>query len=199
MSYCIKCGHLAKENERFCTVCGTPLIASKNKDLARTVTVTRRKKVSSIPEENITFSESDWNERPDFPVNEEEEFPSWNENEQESDPASLFTSVIENFKGEEDMPNHTEIQYTPWDGSDSTEEQEWLENEFESVSSMPVGKYLTSIIWMLIPILGLILSIVWASGGTRFEERSKLAKAFLLLVAIAACVCTAIYLIKWYF
>ena len=59
MSYCIKCGHLAKENERFCTVCGTPLIASKNKDLARTVTVTRRKKVLSIPEENSAFAEND--------------------------------------------------------------------------------------------------------------------------------------------
>lgn len=198
MSYCIKCGHLAKENERFCTVCGTPLIASKNKDLARTVTVTKRKKVSSIPEENITFSESDWNERPDFPVNEEE-IPSWNENEQENDSESLFTSVIENFKEEEETPNKPEMQYTPWDGSDSAKEQEWLDNEFESSTAMSVGKYLTSIIWMLIPVLGLILSIVWASGGTRFEERSKLAKAFLLLIAIAACICTVIYLIKWYF
>lgn len=198
MSYCIKCGHLAKDNERFCTACGTPLIASKSKDLARTVTVTRRKKTSASAEKIGDFPESNSNEQTNFSLKEEEEFPLWDENEQENDSESLFSSVIKNFEEEGDIPKTPEMQYTPWDGSDSAEPQEWLNDEFEYDKSMPVGKYLTSIIWMLIPVLGMILSIIWASGGTRFEERSKLAKAFLLLVAIAAAFCVAIYLIKWF-
>lgn len=138
------------------------------------------------------------NEQTNFSLKEEEEFPLWDENEQENDSESLFSSVVKNFEEEEETPKAPERQYTPWDGSDPAESQEWLDDEFEHDKSMPVWKYLTSIIWMLIPVLGMILSIIWASGGTRFEERSKLAKAFLLLVAIAAILCVAIYLIKWF-
>lgn len=214
MSYCIKCGRLAKDQERFCSVCGTPLVAGKNQAPAKTVTVTKRKKVAVAPLENSNHIENNWKEQQlDFNAQNEEQLPLWEEDgvaidafegeREENNAESLFSSVIDNFQKEgEELPSQSNLQYTPWDGSDSANQQEWFNDyELDSKEVMPVGRYLISLIWMLIPVLGLILSIIWASGGTRFKERTNLARASLILLFIIALFGggIALYLTRWYF
>ncbi len=58
-------------------------------------------------------------------------------------------------------------------------------------------QYLWSVFLLNLPVLGLILMIVWACGGTYYLNRRNIARAYLLLLAIVAIVTfLAIYVFK---
>ena len=51
--------------------------------------------------------------------------------------------------------------------------------------ALSVGGYLGSLILMCLPVIGLVITIVWACGGTSQPSRKNLARAFLLFSVIA--------------
>lgn len=47
-------------------------------------------------------------------------------------------------------------------------------------TEMGVGRYLVTLLLCGLPAVGLVLMMVWASGATRWEERRRLASAYLI-------------------
>ena len=54
----------------------------------------------------------------------------------------------------------------------------------EKSTVMSTGKFLGTLLLMMIPLAGFILTIVWACGGTDNPNRRNLARAYLILMAI---------------
>lgn len=72
---------------------------------------------------------------------------------------------------------------------DCEPEQETYEEAYDDgPQPMGVGATLGSLLVMVLPVLGLIFTIVWACGGTSRPDRRTLARAFLILDIILAVV-----------
>ena len=57
--------------------------------------------------------------------------------------------------------------------------------------TLGTGGFLGSLLLMSIPVVGLLIGLIWAFGGSRRVSRQKLAQAYLLFVLIAAAVAAA--------
>lgn len=57
--------------------------------------------------------------------------------------------------------------------------------------TLGTGGFLGSLLLMSIPVVGLLIGLIWAFGGSKRVSRQKLAQAYLLFVLIAAAVAAA--------
>ena len=66
-----------------------------------------------------------------------------------------------------------------------------LEPDEEYDETLGTGGFLGSLLLMSIPVVGLLIGLIWAFGGSKRVSRQKLAQAYLLFVLIAAAVAAA--------
>ncbi len=69
-----------------------------------------------------------------------------------------------------------------------TVRQETAEPELEPAKVLGTGGYLGALILMGLPVIGLIITIVWACGGSGIQSKVKLARGYLLYVLIVTVV-----------
>lgn len=62
-------------------------------------------------------------------------------------------------------------------------------------SAMGTGAYLRTILLMCIPLIGFILTVVWACGGTSNLNKRNLARAYLVLMMIVFAIGISAYLL----
>ena len=71
-------------------------------------------------------------------------------------------------------------------------DEEYEDGEYaEYDETLGTGGFLGSLLLMSIPVVGLLIGLIWAFGGSRRVSRQKLAQAYLLFILIAAAVAAA--------
>lgn len=71
-------------------------------------------------------------------------------------------------------------------------DEEYEDGEYDEYDeTLGTGGFLGSLLLMSIPVVGLLIGLIWAFGGSRRVSRQKLAQAYLLFILIAAAVAAA--------
>ncbi|NCC87205.1 MAG: hypothetical protein EOM05_04990 [Clostridia bacterium] len=173
MLKCKACGEQIKKDELFCTHCGKPVndeaqsTHEEIEELQGEQEVQDIKLVQAKEQEEIDQMLRSLNEE-EILVNQEEE----KESEVEQIKIEPIPAPIE-------VINSAQVPTAKVD-TPTVKAQPLKSNKVISVLG-----YITNLILLAIPILGLIMAIIWALGGSKNQNRINLAKAYLVLVIFA--------------
>lgn len=172
MLKCKVCGKQIKKDELFCTHCGSPVndeIQSTHEEIEELQDkqeVQATQLAHSKEQEEIAQMLKSLNEE-EILVNQEEE--------KELEVEQMKIELVPETVGAINSASvQTATVNTP------TVKAQPLNNKVISVLG-----YITNLILLAIPIIGLIMAIIWVLGGSKNQNRINLAKAYLVLVIFA--------------
>ena len=166
MAVCISCGNEIAENAKFCINCGAPAVQENTaveKEEIKTeeaVPVAVAAAPESAPAEPAAPVETEFIPKPLFA-------------EHEKDKKSAYDSVV--------IPTFTPEKQEPAAVPAEDPEKPGKKSKWGIISTKG---YIGINLLMAIPVVGLILTIIWACGGCRKYAKRNYARAALIFMAI---------------
>lgn len=182
MAFCTQCGASAGDDVRFCTACGAALQAAPVSPLPE-------------PEPHREVPTPHPGPKPEPQPFQPEPPPPPAMSEPARTPVQLRSPEPQPNAGRSGRPRRENPapRHAPPAQSQQPAPQFAVPMD-RRCSVLGTGAYIGAMLLLALPVIGLILGIIWACGGSVNFNRRNLARAYLILLLAALVLCAILYL-----
>ena len=178
--FCTKCGASMADEMRFCTSCGTPVSTQEpaTEPVQTEETAPAEEGVTTVgemSEDNMPDAPGQTPQAPPPPPRASAPPPQSRPAYQPQQPVYQQAQPVYH------QPTYQQPVYHPPAAPQAGETPPPKGSKYEPITT---GGFIGIMLLMCIPLIGIILTIVWACGGCRKVQKRNLARASLILIAV---------------